>query len=151
LVSSHKKEGDDKTTSGRGYSKHLIGAGVGILVMAVALVAIVATYLWFGHIGSSFSTSVMEKQQARLRQQYGLPPQPPLPPKLLEVPPSLRNVHSNGEGTETAAAASGNGSSSNNSNSNSSSPAVNSNISIANSNNNLSSLTSNNKATSRGP
>jgi hypothetical protein len=137
LVPSRKKEGEDKT-SGRGYSKHLIGAGVGILVMALALVAIVATYLWFGYIGSSFSTSVMEKQQARLRQQYGLPPEPPLPPKLLEVPPSLRNVTTSGEGTEVAA--NGNGS--------------NSNSSIANSNafttnNNITSLTGNNNKTTK--
>ena len=34
----------------------------------------------------------MLDQQAELRQQYGLPPQPPIPKELLETPPSMRNL-----------------------------------------------------------
>lgn len=75
-----------------GYSKHMIGAALGILVMGLSLAAIIVAWIWFGHEGSDFSTRVLEEQQARLREQYGLPSQQPLPPELLEVPPSLRNL-----------------------------------------------------------
>lgn len=94
MSSGHKRD-DDKG----GYSKHIVGAGVGILAMGLSLATIIAVYLWFGHIGPSYSTSVMVQQQAKLREQYGLPPEPPLSPQVLEVPPSLRNVTG---GTEIA-------------------------------------------------
>jgi hypothetical protein len=80
------KEGAD------GYSKHMKGVAVAILVMGVSLAAIIIIYVSFGHYGPTFSTSVMEKQQDTLTKQYGLPARQPISKEMLEVPPSLRNA-----------------------------------------------------------
>jgi hypothetical protein len=74
-----------------GYSQDMEGIALAILTMGISLVLVIVLYLWIGHFGPTYSTTVMEKQQTVLRKQYGLPPQKPIPKNLLEVPPSLRN------------------------------------------------------------
>lgn len=93
MSDSHRRHKDNDKAGY--YSEHLIGAALGILVMGLSLAAIIAMWVWFGHEGPAFSTKVLQKQQDRLREDYGLPPQPPLPPEVLEVPPSLRNTTAN--------------------------------------------------------
>ncbi|HVX02886.1 MAG TPA: hypothetical protein VHA09_07000 [Nitrososphaera sp.] len=73
------------------YQKDMKVVAVCILVMGVAIAIVILLYEAFGHIGPSFSTGVMSKQQEQLRQQYNLPPCKPIPANLKEVPPSLRN------------------------------------------------------------
>jgi hypothetical protein len=63
--------------------------------MGISLAIVIVLYLWFGYIGPSFSSSRQLEQQQELRAQYGLPPQPPVPKDLLEVPPSERGLVSN--------------------------------------------------------
>jgi plastocyanin len=82
---SHNEEG-------KGYSPHMRGVALGILVMGVSLAAIIILWATIGYIGPDFSTQVMERQQAWLHEQYGLPPLPELSPEMLQVPPSLRNA-----------------------------------------------------------
>jgi plastocyanin len=82
---SHNEEG-------KGYSPHMRGVALGILVMGVSLAVIIMLWATIGYIGPDFSTQVMERQQDWLHEQYGLPPLPELSPGMLEVPPSLRNV-----------------------------------------------------------
>src|ERR671915_824478 len=89
---SHNEEG-------KGYSPHMRGVALGILVMGVSLAAIIVLWATIGYIGPNFSTQVMERQQEWLHEQYGLPPLPELSPEMLQVPPSLRNVaQQQGEG-----------------------------------------------------
>lgn len=61
-----------------------------ILVMGISLAIVIVLYMWFGYIGPSFSSNRLLEQQSQLRVQYGLPPQPPVPKDMLEVPPSER-------------------------------------------------------------
>jgi plastocyanin len=82
----------------KGYSPHMRGVALGILVMGVSLAAIIILWATIGYIGPDFSTQVMERQQAWLHEQYGLPPLPELSPEMLEVPPSLRNVAQQAQG-----------------------------------------------------
>ncbi|HEU4984191.1 MAG TPA: hypothetical protein VFT58_01010 [Nitrososphaera sp.] len=82
---------DDKNEGQDAYEKTMKTVAVTILVMGVSIAIVIVMYLQFGHIGSSFSTGVMSKQQDQLRTQYGLPPCKPVPANLKEVPPSLRN------------------------------------------------------------
>jgi plastocyanin len=77
---------------GKGYSPHMRGVALGILVMGVSLAAVIILWTTIGYIGPDFSTQVMERQQAWLHEQYGLPPVQELSPEMLEVPPSLRGV-----------------------------------------------------------
>jgi hypothetical protein len=50
-------------------------------------------YVWFGHIGPTFSSDTLERQQQGLRQQYGLPYKPVITdPKMLHAPPSERGL-----------------------------------------------------------
>ena len=81
------KEGEQ--TGGYGSGMKIVAAS--ILVMGISLAIVIILYIQFGHIGPTFSSKRMLDQQTELRQQYGLPPQAPVPAKLLEVPPSLRN------------------------------------------------------------
>src|ERR687897_747893 len=76
----------------KGYSPHMRGVALGILVMGVSLAAIILLWATIGYIGPNFSIQVMERQQGWLHEQYGLPPLPELSPEMLQVPPSLRNV-----------------------------------------------------------
>ena len=78
------------------YSSHMRGVALSILVMGLALVAIIISYISFGHIGPSFSSDLLIKQQQGLRKQFGLPPQPVITNETeLLVPPSIRNISQN--------------------------------------------------------
>ncbi len=74
-----------------GYEQRMKGVALMILVMGLSLAVIFLLYLWFGHVGPTFSTGVMENQQDQLRKMYNLPPRQIIPKEQLEVPPSLRN------------------------------------------------------------
>jgi plastocyanin len=87
----------------KGYSAHMRGVALAILVMGVSLAVIILLWIEFGYMGSAFSTQIMQKQQESLRKQYGLPPQPTLSSKMLEVPPSLRNITAGGATNATTA------------------------------------------------
>lgn len=64
-----------------------------IIVMALSIAIATILYLTIGHIGPTYSANVMSQQQARLRHQYGLPPELIVTnPKILQTPPSLRHV-----------------------------------------------------------
>src|ERR687893_1498176 len=76
----------------KGYTPHMRGVALGILVMGISLAVIIILWATIGYIGPNFSTQVMERQQDWLHEQYGLPPLPELSPEMLQVPPSLRNV-----------------------------------------------------------
>ena len=61
--------------------------------MGLSLAVIILLYVWIGHIGPTFSSDILQKQQQELRQQYGLPYQhTTTDPKTLQTPPSLRGV-----------------------------------------------------------
>jgi plastocyanin len=87
----------------KGYSAHMRGVALGILVMGVSLAVVIILWIEFGYIGPAFSTQVMQQQQETLRKQYGLPPEPALSPKMLEVPPSLRSVAAGANATTAGA------------------------------------------------
>jgi hypothetical protein len=86
---------DDKDKGQDAYEKNMKTVAVAILVMGASIAIVIVMYEMFGHIGSSFSTGVMSKQQDRLRTQYGLPPCQPVPANMKEIPPSLRNNATN--------------------------------------------------------
>ena len=101
----------------KGYTPHMRGVALGILVMGISLAAVIVLWVTIGYQGPDFSTQVMERQQEWLHEQYGLPPPPELSPEMLEVPPSLRSVAQGGGvaqtgetggGNQTAAAGGGN-------------------------------------------
>ena len=97
-MSSHSHDEGSK-----GYSPHMRGVALGILVMGISLAAIIILWASFGYLGSGFSTEIMEQQQERLHEQYGLPPVQQLSPQMLQVPPSLRNITSAGANATTNA------------------------------------------------
>ena len=88
----------------KGYSPHMRGVALGILVMGVSLAAIIILWATIGYQGPDFSTQAMERQQDWLHEQYGLPPVPELSPEMLQVPPSLRNAAQQQQGEGGAAA-----------------------------------------------
>ena len=102
-MSSHSHDEGSK-----GYSPHMRGVALGILVMGISLAAIIILWASFGYLGSGFSTEIMEQQQERLHEQYGLPPVQQLSSEMLEVPPSLRNITSAGANATTNATTTGN-------------------------------------------
>jgi hypothetical protein len=63
------------------YSSHMRGVALSILVMGLSLVAIIISYISFGHIGPSFSSDLFIKQQAELRKQFVYLHNPLLPMK----------------------------------------------------------------------
>ena len=64
-----------------------------ILVMGLSLAAVVLLWIWFGHIGPSFSSDTLAEQQRILREKYNLPHEQIITdPKVLLTPPSLRNI-----------------------------------------------------------
>lgn len=75
-----------------GYSPHMKAVGWSILVMGISLALVIILWLWFGHIGPTFSDEVLREQQNTLREQYGLPPLPEISPEEAETPPSLRDA-----------------------------------------------------------
>jgi hypothetical protein len=92
----------------QGYN-NLNGVALSILVMGLSLAVVILLWIWFGHVGPSFSDQTLAQQQKTLREQYALPYKPIITdPRLLQTPPSLRNM-SNG-------ASSGNSTSGGNSN-----------------------------------
>ncbi|HEX6253224.1 MAG TPA: hypothetical protein VFZ55_03290, partial [Nitrososphaera sp.] len=94
---------DSRDEESKGYSPHMRGVAWGILVMGVSLAAIIILWATIGYQGPGYSTQVMERQQAWLHEQYGLPPLPELSPEILQVPPSLRNAaQQQGEGGAAA-------------------------------------------------
>ncbi|HJU34982.1 MAG TPA: hypothetical protein VJ695_07655, partial [Nitrososphaera sp.] len=93
----------------KGYSSHMRGVALGILVMGVSLAAVIVLWATIGYQGPDFSTQVMERQQEWLHKQYGLPPLPDLSPEMLQIPPSLRNIaQQQGEDGTAQTAAGGN-------------------------------------------
>jgi hypothetical protein len=72
--------------------QNLAPVGLALLVMGLSLSAIAIVYISFGHL-PGYASKIMELQQKRLRQQYGLPPANIVTdPKILQVPPSLRDT-----------------------------------------------------------
>jgi hypothetical protein len=87
---SHDKEQHKEKV---GYQNHLIPVAWAILVMGLSLAAVILLYVWFGHIGSTYSSETLQRQQQELRQQYGLPYKPVITdPKMLQIPPSERDL-----------------------------------------------------------
>lgn len=70
----------------------LTGVAATILVMGISLAIVILLWIWFGHIGPTFSSTQMLNQQDILRSQYGLPPREKFTKEQLEIPPSLRNI-----------------------------------------------------------
>jgi plastocyanin len=98
---------DRKDAHEGGYSPHMKTVGWAILVMGISITLVIFVWMWIGYIGPSYSASVMAKQQADLRKQYGLPSQQTSSAQA-EVPPSLReisNATGNASGTTSAASA----------------------------------------------
>ena len=92
----------------KGYTPHMRGVALGILVMGISLAAVIVLWVTIGYQGPDFSTQVMERQQEWLHEQYGLPPPPELSPEMLEVPPSLRSVAQGGGIAQTGETGGGN-------------------------------------------
>jgi hypothetical protein len=70
----------------------LVPVGLALLVMALSLTAIAIIFITFGHF-PGYASKIMEQQQKRLRQQYGLPPVHIITdPNVLQIPPSLRDM-----------------------------------------------------------
>jgi len=66
--------------------------------MGLSLVAIIVAYISFGHIGPSFSSDLLVKQQATLREHYSLPSKPVITnDSILLIPPSLRDIGKNNQ------------------------------------------------------
>jgi hypothetical protein len=87
-MSSHP---DEKSSTGYG---NLIPVAWSILVMGISLALVIVLYVWFGHVGPSFSEDVLMEQQTDLRERYDLPPQEVITdPEVLLTPPSLRGVN----------------------------------------------------------
>lgn len=82
-----------------GYSPHMKGVALGILVMGLSLAAIIVLWATIGYQGSDFSIQRMEQQQEWLHDLYGLPEEVEISPELLEVPPSLRGTITAGDNT----------------------------------------------------
>jgi plastocyanin len=78
--------------------------GKSILVMGISLAIVVILWALIGHIGPTFSADTLTQQQTILRQSYGLPPKPIISdPKILQTPPSLRDIAGNTANTANAA------------------------------------------------
>jgi hypothetical protein len=66
--------------------------GLALLVMVLSLAAVAISYISFGHM-PGYASKILELQQKRLRQQYGLPPARIITdPKIFQIPPSLRDM-----------------------------------------------------------
>ena len=50
----------------KGYTPHMRGVGLGILVMGISLAAVIVLWVTIGYQGPDFSTQVMERQQELL-------------------------------------------------------------------------------------
>jgi len=86
MCAHHEKEQERS-----GYN-NLSVVALTILVMGLSLAAVILLWIWFGHVGPSFSSGTLAQQQKTLREQYGLPYKPIITdPTVLQTPPSLRN------------------------------------------------------------
>jgi len=63
--------------------------------MGLSLAVVILLWIWFGHVGPSFSDETLALQQRALGQQYALPYKPTITDLTSLSPPSLRNL-SNG-------------------------------------------------------
>ena len=76
-----------------GYQNQLIPVAWAILLMGLSLAAVILLYVWIGHIGPTYSSDTLHRQQQELRQQYGLPYKPAVTdPTMLQTPPSERGL-----------------------------------------------------------
>ena len=76
-----------------GYQNNLVPVAWAILVMGLSLAAVILVYIWIGHIGPTFSSDTLQRQQQALREKYGLPYKPIVTdPKMLQTPPSERGL-----------------------------------------------------------
>lgn len=86
---------DNVDQGSKGYG-NLTPVAWSILTMGLSLAAVIIIYVWFGYIGPSFSSQTLAQQQQTLRAQYHLPYRPLITdPKVLQTPPSERNLLSN--------------------------------------------------------
>jgi peptidoglycan/LPS O-acetylase OafA/YrhL len=70
----------------------IVPVGLALMIMALSLTAIAISFVTFGHL-PGYASKILELQQKRLRQQYGLPPAHIVTdPKILQIPPSLRDM-----------------------------------------------------------
>jgi hypothetical protein len=92
----------DKEEGSKGYH-NLTGVAWAILIMGLSLAAVIVIWVWFGHIGPSFSADTLAQQQQILRNQYHLPYRPIITdPKTLLTPPSLRNIENTNSSNSTS-------------------------------------------------
>ncbi len=90
MCADHKKEKRLRE------NHNLVTVGWSILVMGLSLAAVIILWMWFGHIGPTFSEDVLAEQQRMLRERYDLPAQRITEdPAELQTPPSLRNLEDN--------------------------------------------------------
>jgi hypothetical protein len=90
MCAHHEKE------KGSRENHNLVTVGWSILVMGLSLAAVIILWMWFGHIGPTFSEDVLAEQQRMLRERYDLPAQRITEdPAELQTPPSLRNLEDN--------------------------------------------------------
>lgn len=90
MCANHEKE------QGLRGNHNLVSVGWAILVMGLSLTAVIIIWMWFGHIGPTFSEDVLAEQQRMLRERYDLPAQRIVEdPTELQTPPSLRNLKDN--------------------------------------------------------
>ena len=90
MCANHEKE------QGLRKNHNLVSVGWAILVMGLSLAAVIIIWMWFGHIGPTFSEDVLAEQQRMLRERYDLPAQRIVEdPTELQTPPSLRNLKDN--------------------------------------------------------
>lgn len=100
-LSSGSGRGTDEKRKRAGYSSHISGVAWGLLIMGLSLAAIFGAWATIGVKGPEFSFKVMQEQQEKLRELYGLPPAPEVDPEMLEIPPSLRNITTNATDNST--------------------------------------------------
>jgi hypothetical protein len=92
----------EKQQEPHGYNNLTIVA-LTILVMGLSLAGVILLWIWFGHVGPSFSSETLAQQQKTLREQYGLPYKPTITdPTLLQTPPSLRNSLNGGSSSSSS-------------------------------------------------
>src|ERR671910_3053960 len=85
-----KGEKYNKFSDKRDEGSDLIPVAWAILVMVISISLVIIIYVWFGHLGSTYSNRVLEQQQKALREKYGLPPETTTTnAALLQMPPSL--------------------------------------------------------------
>jgi hypothetical protein len=93
---------DNIDQGSKGYG-NLTPVAWSILTMGLSLAVVILLWVWFGHIGPSFSDQTLAKQQQELRDQYHLPYRPIITdPKVLQTPPSERNLLSNNTSKHTS-------------------------------------------------